>query len=705
MRRFATFAVFGVAGFAAHVLLKLGAFGALPAGLRLSVAFTVLVMLPGFAFLAALRLTPPGGRWLSAGWALGLGVGWLGTQVLCTRMLHVPFTVLAGWAAVPNALLWLLPAWRNGRDQTVRPPAPGLGPVASAAVMAAALVACVHVARVPAPVTYVADSPDHVGTIRRMMAGGDAFPVDAFFRDAGRAGADPRKGLWHPGVATIATLAHADPLEAWWTLAALLAPLFALNAAAFAFTLGGPAAAAVGAWALVLTYGGSLAAPSLREAVFSTKLADQLALATITAVLVDLEARRASSRLVAVGLALGAVAAHVFAALQFGVVFGALGVGLLVLERGMGPRARRLIVTAGALALACLPYLLWRAHLSLAPDNVIHTEPQGLLALAPGVNVVSPSVLWDWFGLLWVVFPLSLWAWARQAARPAVLTLFTTTIAVAVLLFCPPVVAVLQPRVSYLLMRSVWLLPFPAALAFAIPALVRSLRTGTARSRIPAALALAGLGALLAPVAGDAARVLADPAAARAADAGESVLRWRGALAWMDAHLPAGSVVLSDQATSYSIPMMTRHYVETRMDQHSSPSDSLALTRIMDARDALDPDSPWSRTRQVVERWGVTAIALNNRFGGGGAARLLDAFARLVSRGARTVGRSAAGVRTRLRHGRFRRLPGPRGRFALARGRRSAAALCDVLRCHTRFGAGWTRQGSSRSHSRAPRLP
>ena len=60
--------------------------------------------------------------------------------------------------------------------------------------------------------------------------------------------------------------------------------------------------------------------------------------------------------------------------------------------------------------------------------------------------------------------------------------------------------------------------------------------------------------------------------------------------------------------------MMTRHWVTTLVDQHSSPNDSLALTRILDARDALDPYAPWARTREVVRRWGATAIALNDRF-------------------------------------------------------------------------------------------
>jgi hypothetical protein len=59
--------------------------------------------------------------------------------------------------------------------------------------------------------------------------------------------------------------------------------------------------------------------------------------------------------------------------------------------------------------------------------------------------------------------------------------------------------------------------------------------------------------------------------------------------------------------------MLTRHYVVTLMDQHSSPNDSLALTRILDARDALDPWGSWARMREVVTRYGVDAIVLNDR--------------------------------------------------------------------------------------------
>ena len=57
------------------------------------------------------------------------------------------------------------------------------------------------------------------------------------------------------------------------------------------------------------------------------------------------------------------------------------------------------------------------------------------------------------------------------------------------------------------------------------------------------------------------------------------------------------------RAGSFSaVPMLTRHWVTSLVDQHSSPDDSLALARILDARDALDPYAPWERTAAVVRR-------------------------------------------------------------------------------------------------------
>jgi hypothetical protein len=615
MSRRATGWVVGI-GLAVHAALVIGALGALPPGARVVLAFLVLILLPGHAWVAW-GARPPGHAWLASGWALGFGVAWLAGQVLVTRALGLPFTVLAMWSLPSTALLWAFVLWRTrGRAADAAVPAAPTEArwprVALVAILLAVAVGAWHAARLGPSLSFVSDSPDHIGTIRRMLASGDAFPRDAFFKNAGAAGADPRKGLWHSCVALIARLAAADPVITWRWLPACLVPLFLINAAVFGFLLRGPPAAAVAAWALLITYGGSLATDYLREAVYATKVGDQLALATAAAVLADLDQPSRRFRLAAVGLALGALAAHVYYAIQFAMVFSALGVGLLVADRGWSRRVGRLAGTSAALGLAGLPYLAWRWSASYAPNNIIHTQPQGLLWLTERLPIVSIGVLWDWLGIAWVLFPLAAaWLWQAGRRQPAVLYLLTAPAAVALVIFNPVAVAALQPRLGYLLMRMVWMMPLAGLLAWTLTGLAQGLRHGP--RRLPSAFGLAGVLALCASPLGDAADVLAHPARVARAEARTSPLRWADAMAWMDAHLPPGSVVLSDVATSYSVPMLTRHYVVTLMDQHSSPNDSMALTRILDARDALDPWASWARMREVVARYGVDAVVLNDR--------------------------------------------------------------------------------------------
>jgi len=223
-------------------------------------------------------------------------------------------------------------------------------------------------------------------------------------------------------------------------------------------------------------------------------------------------------------------------------------------------------------------------------------------------------VLWDWMGLAWLVLPLSLPAWSRHLWRTPVLFLLTTTLAVFTLMFVPPVTTLLQPRLGYLLMRMVWILPLAMALAFAVDAMLLRLvrpRWGERASAVAAAVVLACL--LAAPV-GDALARLTNSERVREEERTISTLRWREPMRWIDAHLPAGTVVLSDPATSYAVPMWTRHHVVTLVDQHGTPNDPFALDRILDARDALDPQGTWRRLREVKQRWGATAIVLNDRF-------------------------------------------------------------------------------------------
>ena len=594
-----------------HALLLTGMAASLPGPLRLAAAFVVLVLVPGWAFVA-LGARPPGGAWLAAGWAFGFGVAWNAALVLLAYAVGLPFLALLPWTPLTSVLPWGLVLWRAGGAPAA--PERGLARAAALAVLLAAAYATVHAARFGPPLGYLSDTPDHVGTLRRMLQSGELFPADAFFRNAGPAGMDPRKGLWHGIVALLARLAGLGPLETWRWLGALITPFLVLNVAALGFLCRGSTGAALAAWVLMLTYGGGLMQSPLRQAVYATRLADQLALATAVAVLADLDRRRWATRLAAAALGFAAVTTHVFAAIQFALVFPALGLGLLLRDRRVGPEARRLAGTALLLAGVCLPYLLLRVHQAYAPTNVIHTEPQGLTPLVGALRVVSLEQLWGWMGTAWVLVPLSWpWLWMRGRGNVAVLYLLTSSLAVALTIYDPPVVALLEPRLGYLLMRGVWIVPFAALAAWLLPELLadaRVGRTGWARARagVPLVLALA----LLVPAVRDAARGLRGPGSA--ADREQDPRLWQADFDWMARHLDPGCVVLSDPATSYLVPMMTGRQVATLVDQHSSPNDPLGLTRILDARDALDPYGTWERTREVVRRYGVGAIVLNDRF-------------------------------------------------------------------------------------------
>jgi len=614
----------------AALALRAGWLAGLPELARLALALAALVLLPGAA-LAAL-VAPAGGGAYGVVRSLGFGVAWNALWILATRSLGLRFTVLLEAAPALTLVLWAVVtgrsllrsrarAWAGGEEPAADPtnPAAPLRGLALAAVLAAAALASLHAGRIGTPMSYFSDSPDHVGTIRRMIETGDAFPTDAFFKNAGPEGADPRKGLWHPQVALVAALAGVDPADAWRQLSALLAPLFILNLARLGGMSAGPAGAAIFAWVQLLVVAGSLKWFPLCKAVFSTFLADQLCLAAAIAVLADVARPTRSGRWTAVGLALGAVACHLYSAIQLALALGALCAGLALRERALRGAAARAFGTAAIAGLVALPYLLWRARQSYAPVNIIHTEPQGLLWITDSLRVVSPGVLWDWMGVLWILFPLAwLTLWRQGRHDPAALYALTTSLAVALVIFNPVAVGILEPRLGYLLMRMIWMAPVGALIGWLLIRLARG-AWGSAGSPAPArrgfaALGLAGLAAVVLPTALDAAGTLLHPGRYAAADRAASPLRWREALAWMERELPAGQVVLSDPATSYGVPMLTRHYVATLVDQHSSPSDSLALRRILDARDALDPYADWSRTREVLRRYGVTVVVINDDF-------------------------------------------------------------------------------------------
>jgi hypothetical protein len=592
--------------------LAAGVFAGWPDVVRVALAFHAVVLAPGFAVVALLGI-PAGGAWLAPAFALGLGVAW-GAAWLALPSPGRP--VEAALLALPaaTALLVALAAWRVRSTGSAADRLPALRGVALAAVLAAAALAALHAGTLGTVVTLDSDSPDHVATVRRILETGEPFPAEVAVRTPGVAVPDPRKGWWHAEIALVARLSGLDPVDAWRALAGVLAPFAVLIAAAFGLLVAGGAGAALTAWAALLLGAGQWAWFPLRKLAFGSMLAEPLTLAVVVAVLADLARPTRGSRVTALLLAAAASAVHLFPAVHLPLVLAALGVGLWLRGEEASLR-RRFAATALAAAAAAWAVALPRVLATAGPTDPLHGEPQGLLILAKGLAVVSPGVLWDWMGPLWVLFPLSwpaLWRGAR--GRPAVLSLLTTSVAVALCLFLPPLVALLEPRLGYLLMRFVWMLPLAALVAWVALALGQAVAGGRGWKRPAAALLLAALGALLLPVARLALASITRAGGIRAEEAASSPTRWRASLARLDALPGPPRAVLSDPGTSYAVPMLTRHFVVATLDQHGSPRDTAAMARLLDARDALDPWQPWSRLREVVAQREVGAIVLNARF-------------------------------------------------------------------------------------------
>ena len=603
------------AGLATNLSMLAGPWPA-PDGVRAVMAFAMLVLWPGAALLLLLGRRPPGGAWLSGGWALALGVTWNAVLLALTAAANVPFTALVAVTPFTSAALWCAVAWRGaGRAAVPRAGEEALGGIAAWLVLGAALFALAHCARLGGRLTFISDAPDHIGTVRRMLDSHVLFPNDACYRDAGLAGSDPRKSLWHGIVALSAALGRSGPVETWRSLPALLAPLFVLNVAALGFLMGGGAGAATAAIVLVLTYGGSLADSALRDGANAAKAADQLTLAAGAAALADLARPGRAARIAAALMAAGAAAVHVFAAFQLGITLAALAAALLMLDRRVSPRVARWTATSAAMLAAAAPFALWQVLRAPPALNVLHTEPQGLMTLWGQARVISPGVLWDWMGPAWLLLPLlivPLWREGRNHV-PA-LFLLTTTLSAAILMFAPPVVALLEPRLGYLLMRVVWMMPLAALAGWALPHYAARWRAARGRARWAPGAVLAAGALALAPATADALRVPLRWDRMAAEERAITPLPWRADLAAADRRLGSGRVVLSDPVTSYCVPMLCSDWVVTMLDQHSPPGDPAAVRRLLDARDALDPYADWGRLRDVASRYGVDAIVLNDRF-------------------------------------------------------------------------------------------
>lgn len=515
------------------------------------------------------------------------------------HVLGVPATALAGVLPALAAVALLdLAARRGGRDG--RDPPPRLAVTAAGFLIAGLLALAGWYGG--QSLRLVSDSPDHIGTLREILATGKAFPTEAFHLDAGILGADSRKGLFHPVLAALSRIAGLDPADFWMRGRALAAPLPFLAAYAFLRTARLPSGwALAGGLAVLLTWSGGPAAGQIAVSIYPNQFAT--AVFWMGAGLGLRAVHRHEPRTAVFGgiVAFGAVAAHPMIVVFLALFYTLLGLFVLVNRE---PGRRRPFLLQGAVAgVFLLPYLLARLP-SYVPANEIHTQLQGMLLLGDRLFVADPIHLARSVGAVGVVaFPLwLLTGWKGMRADPFVWFVWTATLAMAGMTVNPLVVPLLQETITYLVFRAFWF--FPAGLV----AVFLARRFLGFPSRTAAAAGCVLLGAAFLP----AVKTALTPAVFSPRVSHFDALSLRGPLEAVDRALPSRSVVLGDPVTSYLLPAFTTQRTACTLDQHSPPNDARALERILACRRVLSPAVDDSTAWAVARSEGASFVLLNH---------------------------------------------------------------------------------------------
>lgn len=620
------------AALAALALLVLAAYAAVAAGavrdpeLATWATLAGLLLLPGLAGAYLWGRGRRGVTWEILANAAGLGIA---VHALTAWLLHGSgrsFDALAWAPALAGAGLAALCIGMDDRPALAGPETKRRRAASVAPVLLALLVAGAVSAGWPGPPPSVhSDGPAHAAMVRRAAMTGESFREDAFYRDAGHLGSDPRTGLFHSLLAVAVRVSDQEPFTVWRWAPAVLAPLLLLSVYTLARAVTGrrgPALCAAAASLLFL--GGTRPLLPWREAVYPSVLAEALVLLVLASGFRYLRGGAVRDAWLATALAFGAVATHVFAGVALAVAAAATLVAMALdalsrrRELAAAPGARtfgRVLLLGALVALATAPYLAWRYATAYAPADPIHLEPQGLLDWGgPRLVSVLPSSVWQRLGWAALALPFAaLWLWGERRRGPAYGYLTIVSLGIPLAVLHPMVLPFLHDYLGYLSLRLVACVPVAVVLGLAAWWAAAAWRRGERR----------GATWMLA--------VLLLAAGAQAAALFETGRRGPSAeetreLGWLDhlqsrlVALRAGAtgpfVVAADPAVSYFVPGATGHFVTTVMPQHGSPNDSLGEARLTRARDWFLPRVPAARAAALLRQAGAELLIVPTYAGG-----------------------------------------------------------------------------------------
>ncbi len=532
------------------------------------------------AALAAVLLVPGAGMALL--WP-GLGrYGWLAVLGLAFPLSLVPVTgatltgILVGMPALAVAAGYLFGVFLvvlaalvlARRREGGRPPERRFT-LACTVLLAAAAALCVWAGAPRGPGT---DGPDHITTVNEILQTGQFLPHQGLVpaEDLGRT--DPRKGVFHVGLALAAALAGVSASSVWAAAPSILVPSWLALMLLLGLRLGTGRWGALLAAALALLVVGGAGGPWAPRIGYGAHVGIVVGWAATWVLLTY--ARRGGPALVALVALLAAVSGAVHPLAPAFFFLPAVVMGVFGGRRPFVPRARWWGALAAAL-LAAAPVLLFRLLEVRGPVNPLHEQVMPVLELGKWGSVLWPSA---WLGILgWpglaglLLVPFARPAFSDRTGWAYVVASLAVSLGIV---WIPGVFDLAAGLASSLPIKLLYMTPYFWVLGAVFTSPWKGGRTVP---RIAAALIL----------------LLALPAAL-ARFAPERVAGWRPA--GIDAMLtelrawPRPTVVAADPWVSSLVAAETQHRPITVLHQHGHPLDPRGLDRLEDLGAIL---SPW----------------------------------------------------------------------------------------------------------------
>lgn len=593
----------------------------LPASLRMWSALLLVVLLPGAA-ISFSRLGRGLDMWerVAASFVGGLVVlvaaglvshlaGWGLRGVVWLVPASTIFIALAGWAF---GGAWPAPAGGVSREEETGKPGPesnGGSRRGRMAIGAFMLLAVLFTSTLSGEMGPGTDAFDHLATIREIRDTGELFPLTTSYKYPEAPLPDPRKGLFHAGLAAMCVYTGLDPVEVWIWLPRALLPVALLVVVCLGRVLTGSVAGGVISAVLWLCcFGGP--GSRLPVQVGYAHNVSEIASWVLILMLVKYAGggRRRLVAFSAVGLA-ACCFIHISVVVLTLAAWGCFLAAAVVLGGEYRCSLGGAIGRAGLLWLVlAVPAATTKALMSYAPANPIQLQSQNLLYFTDSLYVVNPMWIYSWLGTPGVLsVVLAVWLAFQRVEAPRRLYLVGASVIPVLVVLNPLLVPAFYSVVGYLVERFTWVVPYPYMLTLALLFSFNRLRRSGGRTSklVAGAMALVVVGS----VSGTAASRYAGHRASSA-----SYEDWLPALEYLREEVKEPAVVASDMLTSYSIPAFTKHHIVSTLHQHGSPNDPGGVDRVVALIEIMNPYADPAVLKRKLKDREVDFMLVNRTF-------------------------------------------------------------------------------------------